>query len=1159
MRDEAYSELDLHCGPVVVGVGASAGGLDAFCTLLSGLKPGHGLAIVLVQHLDPDHESLLPELLSKKIAAPVQVAEDGMLVESGLIYLIPPGQILTLKDGCLRLEAYSKPRGIRRPIDTFFESLAMDAGARGVGVVLSGTGSDGSTGVRAIKEAGGLVFVQDPKQADYDGMPKSAIATGAGDLVLPTSEMIDVINDYFSTRTDLQPDKLSEDEFIARIAKHVCYRTGHDIQHYKKSTLLRRLAVRMSVLGIPNPNDYVKELIANKAEAPKLFRDLLINVTSFFRDPDAFDALAKTVLPDILDGKGENDEVRIWVPGCSTGQEAFTIAMLIADELERTCAQPRVSIFATDIDEDAIKIARKGRYPASIADEIPPSFLATYFNATDDGYEVSPKLREMIRFSSQSIIKDPPFSRVDLVSCRNVAIYFEPDLQDFALSVFHYALNEGGHLFLGPSEMPRNSNQLFAPNNGRLRLYRRSKGPAQRLNFPATSASPYYARTEPEDALRQASREPYARTLINKVAPPFVVADKAGNLIYASERAVPYFRIKPGSTRLGLPQLVVVELEPAVRRLITSAERDYLPCEQEYRGKLAGRDVRIVVSLEFLEDGSRLLVIEDRLDLVEHREVVTAGAGSLDDSYVQGLEAELENARETIRTTVEELETSNEELKSSNEEMMSMNEELQSGNEELSTTNEELQSKVAELREANEDLANLMRSTNVITLFLDDDLRLRFFTPASQCVFRFVEADRGRRIDDIGGDVDMSHLRARCREVLTSGVPIDEEIETNNRDRRYTLKILGYSGDGASKRRGIVCTMTDITELRRAVSAAEAERRVSQRSLAEIEQLYFVSPQAMALMSPDTTYLRVNRQMAEINGRDAAAHFGEKMKEIVPDLGEQIDAAFETVLNECEPIVGLQMEGETAAHAGDRRLFSTDWYPVCIDNEIVAVGVNFRDITEQTEMQAELRRMMQELQHRVKNMLSNVLALVSRARREAGADVSVLDTLAARIRALSQTHKLLTKENWRAADIYALIEPELTHVYGVERVNLAGPRIELNARAAVALGMAIHELATNAVKYGAFSQGGGRVSLNWMRIDDGTAERVVFRWIESGGPAVPPGSGSGFGSQLIASTITGSLHGSVETDWRPDGLVVEMTVPFETLGKTKEEVVYDVF
>ncbi|MBT8459345.1 MAG: PAS domain-containing protein [Boseongicola sp.] len=1160
MRDENYPELELHSGPVIVGVGASAGGLDAFHTLLSGLKADHSLAIILVQHLDPDHDSHLTAILSKKIAATVQTATDGTKVESGCIYLIPPGQQLTLENGKLSLSVYGKPRGLRRrPIDVFFESLAADAGVRSVGIVLSGTGTDGSTGIRAIKEAGGLVFVQDPKEAGYDGMPKSAIDTGADDLVLPTNEMVDVIHDYFSIRNNLKPCKPSDGEFITRVAKHLNYRTGHDFRLYKQSMMLRRLAMRMSALGISNPNDYVKELIANKSEAPRLFRDLLINVTSFFRDPEAFEFLAKSVLPDILVDKTVADEVRIWVPGCSTGQEALTIAMLVSEELQRTSTRPRIAIFATDIDEEAVKIARKGRYPKSIETEVPPRLLEAYFKRTSNGYEVSPSLREMVRFSTQSLTKDPPFSRVDLVSCRNVTIYFEQELQEFVVSVFHYALNEDGHLFLGPSEMPRNLENLFAKTNAHLRHFRRRPGPAQRLNFPTTSASPSYSLTESDETLRDISSEPYAKSLFTKFAPPFVVTDKDFNLIYSSERATPFLRIKPGSARLGLVQLIVPELEAALRRLMVGAHREKNCHEQEFRGKLAGRDVRILISMECLEDGTRLVVFEDRLDLLESREVVVTDGSSQGDTYVKDLENELEHARETIRTAVEELETSNEELRSSNEEMMSMNEELQSGNEELSTTNQELQNNVAELRKANDNLANLMRSTNVITLFLNEELELTFFTPACQNVFNFAVNDLGRKIEELGGDIDMDQLRDRCAAILTQEKAVEYEIETKDGSRRYTLKIEAYTEHGSKAANGIVCSMSDITVLSRAIADAQTERKLSQRNLVEIEQLYFICPQAMALLATDTTYLRINRQMAEINGLSVEAHCGEKMRDVIPDLGEQMTEVFETVLREGEPIIGHRIEGVTAARADERRVFLTDWYPVRINSEIVAVGLNFRDITDQTEMQAELRRMMQELQHRVKNMLSNVLALVSRARREADADLSVLDTLAARIKALSQTHKLLTEENWRAADIYALIRPELTDIYGEERVQLAGPNLLVNARAAVALGMAFHELATNAVKYGAFSQGAGKVSLTWMRIDDGTEERVVFRWAERDGPEVTSQSGAGFGSQLIASTISGSLHGSVETNWDPDGLVVDITVPYETLSKTNEDVIYDVF
>ena len=1159
MPEDVHVELSVHSGPIIVGVGASAGGLGAFQSLLSKLPADHTLAIVLVQHLDPNHESLLPELLAKHLTTPVKTATDGMIVEGGNIYLIPPGQTLRLADGRLRLEEFEKPRGLRRPIDIFFESLALDAGVRGVGIVLSGTGSDGSNGVRAIKEAGGLVFVQEPKDADYDGMPRSAIETGADDLVLPTYEMIDVINDYFSIRSDLKPSVLSDVEFIARIAKHVSYRTGHDFRHYKQATLLRRLAVRMSVLGLSSPNDYLKELISNKAEASKLFRDLLINVTSFFRDPDAFSALAEKIIPQLLNNRSQSDDVRVWVPGCSTGQEAYTIAMLIAHELERTSATPRVSVFATDIDDEAIKVARKGLYPNSIVDEVPAEFLSAYFVPTASGFEVSSRIREMVRFSNQSIIKDPPFSRVDLVSCRNVTIYFDAELQDFTLSVFHYALKEEGILFLGPSEMPRNLDQLFTNIDSRMRIYKRRPGPSQRLNFPSSSASPTLVKYEPEVALRQLADEPYARTLLSKVAPPFAVADATGSLTYASERAVDYFNIKPGSARMTLTQLIIPELEPALRRLMVRADPETKRREQEYRGRLLGREVRLLISIESLEDGSQLLVFEDRLDLVEGRDVLVEGSVVGPGSYVQSLESELEGARETIRTTVEELETSNEELKSSNEEMMSMNEELQSANEELSTTNEELQGKVAELRKANDDMSNLMSSTKIVTIFLDSDLRLRFFTPESLSVFRFMDSDRGRHLKDIASDVNMDALVQMCQSVLDTGSSIEEEMSTDSGDRRFMLKIEAYSGDTQSATAGVVCTMADITALSRAISEADLERQSSQRRLAEIEQLYHVSPQAMALLKPDATYLRINRQMAEIDGVEVDDHIGKRIQDVLPDLVDQTTRAFETVLETGKAVTGFRLEGTTLAHPNDRRLFMTDWYPVHTEGELVAIGVNVRDVTEQTEMQAELRRMMRELQHRVKNMLSNVLALVSRAGREVTTDAEVLEALAARIKALSGTHKLLTKENWRAADIYDLLEPELTDVYGTDRIKLKGPKLTLNARAAVAFGMAIHELATNAAKYGAFSTDAGSVSFKWVRTDDGEAELVIFRWVERGGPRVEEPRHAGFGSQLVTSTITGSLHGALKMDWHPEGLSVEISIPTDELTKIGEDVIYDIF
>ena len=1159
MPDDVHSELSLLDGPLIVGVGASAGGFEAFQSLLARLPEAHSLAIVLVQHLDPDHESLLPELLSKRTKTPVHVAEDGVAVEGGNIYLIPPGQLLTISEGKLRLTEFDKPRGLRRPIDKFLESLAIDAGQRAVAIILSGTGSDGSMGIRAIKEQGGLVFVQDPKEADYDGMPNSAIETGADDMILPTDEMIDVISDYFSTRGDLKPSVVSDSEFIERVAKHVRYRTGHDFRQYKQATLLRRLAVRMSVLGLTNPNDYLKELISNKTEASKLFRDLLINVTSFFRDPDAFEALRAKVINKIVKDRGKSDEIRVWIPGCSTGQEAFTVAMILAEEIQRMDVEPRVAIFATDIDEDALRIARKAVYPNSIAEEVPRSFLETYFTPVPDGYEIAKPLREMVRFSNQSIIKDPPFSRIDLVSCRNVLIYFEPELQDFAMSVFHYSLKEDGYLFLGPSEMPREIEDLFVVMDSRLRLYQRRPGPSRRLEFPSAGAKAFpIGLSQTEGAMEDLAGQPFSQSLLTKFAPPFVLLDQKKNVTYVSESASKYLRIKPGNTKLVLNQLIIRELEPSVRRLLVNKDEAETRREHEFRGKIDDRDVRIVMTYEPLDDGSAMLVIEDRLDLIPTRSVSTDEGYDVSSSYVRELEDELDNARETIRTTVEELETSNEELKSSNEEMMSMNEELQSANEELSTTNEELQTKVIELHEANDDKTNLMRATKIVTVFLDRDLRVRFFTPASKSVFRFVDADRGRRLADIGSDIDMGYLTRLCKSALDTGASIEKEIETIDGDRQFILRIELYSnGERGRRDTGVVMTMSEVTGLRRAVQTADTERESSQRRLAEIEQLYQVSPQAMALLDTNGCYQRINERMAQITGVNAEDHEGRKMEDVLPDLADQIRNAFDKVMQTREAQLELRFEGETPALKGQTRLFTADFYPVLAGGEVSGVGVNLDDITEQTEMSQELRRVMKELQHRVRNMLSNVLALVSRARREADVDIGVIDTLAARVKALSHTHKILTETNWREAEIHALLTPELKDVYGADRVTIKGPALRLNARAAVALGMAVHELATNAAKYGAFSKDGGRVSFSWVRLDDGDADRVELTWVETGGPTVERGDHTGFGSQLIQSTVSGSLHGTVEMDWHPDGLRCTMSVPYENLSELTDDVVFD--
>lgn len=554
----------------VIGVGASAGGLEAFQSLLSTMTPRHGFALLMVQHLDPDHDSLLQELLSKKANVPVRIIEDGMAIEKGAVHIIPPNATLTVDGYTLHISEFKQPRGVRRPIDSFFESLAEQHGANCVGVILSGTGSDGANGIRAIKNAGGLGLVQDPRQAAYDGMPRSVIDIGGADLILPSEDIVGVISEFFDRHNDVD-DALKEDvDFKQRVTKHLLYRTGHDFSNYKVATMERRIARRMSVLGITRPNEYLHRLISDENEGMRLFQDILINVTSFFRDRDAFDVLAKEVIRPIFADQSADAEVRIWVPGCATGEEAYSIAMLCLEEVDRLNSSPRINIFATDIDEEALKTAREGVYPETIAKAVPAELLERYFTLTADGYEVNQAVRDIVRFSRHSFIKDPPFLRLDLISCRNIIIYFNKWLQDQVMPVFHYALKPERFLFLGPSENLGVSEEHFSAVNGPRKIFRRDRLPARPL--PMLSGQRSHPLPTPRSTSKMRGNEPapeeyYRQVLIEHHAPAFAVVDRNRTLCYTSGQISRYLELGPGVPRLDIVDLGRGPLRGLLRRL----------------------------------------------------------------------------------------------------------------------------------------------------------------------------------------------------------------------------------------------------------------------------------------------------------------------------------------------------------------------------------------------------------------------------------------------------------------------------------------------------------------------------------------------------------------------------------------------------------------
>ena len=1157
--EDAEIERRSHGFPVV-GVGASAGGLEAFQSLIASMTPTSGLALVLVQHLDPNHESLLNELLARRSKVPVVTIEDNMEIEEGSIYLIPPGSSLSVEGYKMRLSSFDEPRGLRRPIDKFFESLAREHGSNSAAVVLSGTGSDGSVGVRAMKQAGALVLVQEPKQSKYDGMPRSAIATGAPDLVVPAEDVVGVAAEFFNRKSGIEPKIESDDELIARVSKHVLYSTGYDFSHYKPATLLRRIARRMSVLFITTPTEYLQRLISDQTEAEKLFSDMLINVTYFFRDRDAFESVQTNVIPQILESKGNGDDVRVWVAGCSTGQEPYSLAMLFAEEALRLDVSPTINVFATDIDPDALRRAREGRYPNSIVDEVPPELLERYFKKNSDGYEVGSELRKMIRFSRHSFIKDPPFSRLDMISCRNTIIYFDRWLQKRIMPIFHYAIKPGGFLFLGPSEHLGTGDEGFREIDGPSRVFQRLDGLPRPLALPLPSAQTLQTHLhdrKPTAAVEEVRIESrYEQIVLERHAPASAVIDQKRNVIHSSGRIGRFLELKPGAPRLNIADLAKDPLRDPVRRLLTAGVSEETTSRYlDWSGEVDSEPLSLILTLERIDEDASLVVFQDRIEprRSESNVLVNTGGGTeVDYGYVQSLEDELEIARQTVRTTVEELETSNEELKSSNEEMMAMNEELQSANEELSTVNDELQQKVRELDEAYGDLRNFVESTNIAAIFLDEDMRLRSFTPAVETYFRVSETDHGRPLDDIKSNISTTPLLETCRAVAEADEKQSIELETVEGDTILQISILPY-GTIAQERQGIVIILLPITELRRHARQLEVLEAEATERLAEIETIYRLSPQAMGLMAPDMTYLRVNERMAEINGTSIEGHIGKTILEIVPDLSAQVLEPVRDVFRSGEPIISMKVEGQTKARPDSVRNWEVSWYPVTREDEVIAVGVNVTDVTKYLEMETELRRMMQELQHRVKNMLANVVALVGRAKNERGEPEVVFQTLVKRIKALSHTHNVLTDQNWRGADLRSIIEPELLGVYGEDRITLRGPDVVLNAKSTVALGMTFHEMATNAAKYGALSNQAGSLTVSWAKLDEGDGDILVLRWVEENGPAAEEPSSTGFGTQLIDSTIRGSLRGSIEKTYGVGGYSAEIRLPMDGITRAYDE------
>lgn len=821
----------------VIGLGASAGGLEAFQAFLKALPVDLGYAYVLVQHLDPNHESMLAELLGRRTTMPVRQVTDGMVIEPNSVYLIPPNHSLTIEKARLRLTDFVQPRGFRRPIDVFFRSLAADQGPNAACIVLSGTGGDGSEGLREVKEAGGLALVQEPDSAKYDGMPKAAVATGSVDKILSVRDMPAALRDYFERSQSAALAVPNGGEFLLKVCEELRRRLGHDFSQYKSSTMLRRVQRRMQVIGINVADEYLRRLRENHEEADLLFRDLLINVTCFFRDSEAFATLRREVIPELLRDKGAADTVRIWAPGCSSGEEAYSIAILISEALARSDARPRVQIFATDIDEPVLQKARAARYTPAAVRDVPVELLDRYFYAQEDDYTLVQSIKDMVRVSNHNLIKDPPFSRVDMVVCRNLLIYLNPTLQQRLVPVFHYALRPDGWMFLGSAENIGARGDLFEAIDAASRIFRRKGGARQSLHVPLT-VDPflYGAPTEPDSSANIAAdrADPVTRMIMDGYAPAHVVVDSLHDVVRSSPRTGRYLELAAGSPSARITDLA--------KRGLRGSLRSVLDVVQRTKRRTVRRGIRIdddeghflvTLTAQPLTKDETLLVFQDASPRIESLPEEDDVPHLPDEDSIKNLEYELDETRVRLRTTVEELETSNEELKSTNEEMMSMNEELQSTNEELSTVNEELKNKVDQLARANADLENFIESTQVPTVFLDAKLRIRSFTPATKALFRFQEQDKGRPLSDLVSPAAQPFERW-AREVLTSGETVEHEFSIDGAKESYVVRILPYKAAHESID-GVVIVFSDVTKIRQVQAEVARTEGIARARSSEIE------------------------------------------------------------------------------------------------------------------------------------------------------------------------------------------------------------------------------------------------------------------------------------------------------------------------------------
>jgi two-component system CheB/CheR fusion protein len=1022
----------------IVGIGASAGGVEALRLFFQNLPEGSGVGFVVILHLAPNYPSLLADVIGRWTKMPVAPASEGTLVAPDHVYVNPHDAVLSISDGRLRLRRRAPDSHGGAPIDVFFSALAIDHGANAVGVVLSGTGNDGALGLKAIKSAGGVTLAQgiDGGQPRYGDMPAAAIATGAVDLILPVEAMPERI---LSLRPPPAANDAGDESLdvprLAALKPRICAilrgQVGHDFSGYKEQTFMRRVTRRMLFVGL-DAEHYVERLAVDHAEVALLFRDLLIGVTSFFRDPEIFHAVEESVVPLLFHNKSADGVVRVWVPGCATGEEAYSLAILLREYMSKVPAPPMVQIFATDIDDAAIAVARAGRYPAAMLEGLSRERRDRFFTGADGIYSVAREVRDLCTFSAHSVIRDPPFSRTDLISCRNLLIYLDAELQARVVPAFHYALRPGGILLLGGSEAVMRHADLFVPLDKKHRIFRRRDTPTLPLQFGTGGLSGRPVLVTPRMrepmALRARAASGAGQLILDRYAPAFVVVNGAFDVLHFSSHTGRYLEPASGAPTQNLIDLarrgLKLELRAALREASESGrtvQRERVPLQSD------GVVQPTTVTVERLadEDAEKLylVVFADSAPARRGEDAATVNVGEkARESLVEQLESDLRDAREHAQSVVEEYETALEELKSANEELHSVNEDLQSTNEEIETSKEEIQSmneelqtvnvqlsgKLDELDRSNSDLRNLFESTRVATVFLDRHMVLRGFTPAVAGIYNLIPSDHGRPLTDIASQIDYPDLQSDMTHVLATLQSLERRVTRRDGGAHYLMRLLPY--------------------------------RTSE---------------------------------------------------------DRVDGAL----------------------------------------------ITFVDVTSMVRAEEHQRLLVDELNHRVRNMLTVVISLASQTLRGASSMDDFSNSFLGRLQAMAGAYALLSRDQWRNVPLLDLLIDQLRPYTSSDPINVDvnGPPLLLSPRAALALSMIVHELATNAQKYGALSVPRGTVAVRW-RIEhvSGGEDVVHLSWQERGGPPAAASPRRGFGSKLIERTLRHELEGTAAFDFAETGLRVAL-------------------